>query len=168
MKNYFFKTVFLLAACLVSSFAMAEGNVHYVMYVNLQNGGQDVYYVSDNPVVSFNDAGVNLKTNSVEVNYKIDDIKNYTFKAAEETSVQDLQLKESRTRFAVQYVDNKTVIIRGISASEDIAVYSVGGKKMKVSVNRTSDGAVVSLDGMVKGQYVVSVGPKMSVKVLKK
>jgi len=147
---------------------MADGNVHYVMYVNLQDGNKDVYYIGDDPVVTFDENHVYLKTKSVETTYNLADVVDYRFQNAEETSVEKLKIEEKNTRYSVEYVDNKTVIIRGVKQGKGVNVFSVNGQKEKADMSSSNNEVTISLENLNNGLHIINIGNEFSVKVIKK
>lgn len=157
----------LAVSYMIGSVAWADDTVHFLMYIKLSDGTTDVVCVSDHPVVTFDSEHISMKTDRVTVTYPMTEVADYKFDDAEGTDVKSVMMDE-KTRYAVQYVDNNHVAVRGAKVADRISVYSVGGQKMKSDVSRTDDGVVVSLEGLAKGQYMINIEGKVSAKILKK
>lgn len=142
--------------------------VHYLMYIKLSDGTNDVYRVSDHPVVTFDSEHIRIKTDKIDVKYSMNDVSEYRFDKADGTDVKSSIKVDEKTRYAVQYVDNEHVVVRGAKAADHINVYSVDGQKVSSAVNSANDGVVVSLEGLTQNQYMFNIEDKVSAKILKK
>lgn len=167
MKSISKRLAVLAVGCLTGGMAWADDTVHFLMHIKLSDGTTDVVCVSDHPVVTFDSEHISMKTDRVTVTYPMTEVANYNFDDAEGTDVKSVKMDE-KIRYAVQYVDNKHVIVRGAKAADRISVYSVGGQKVNAAVNGAEGGVVVSLEGLAQGQYVINIEGKVSAKVLKK
>lgn len=146
---------------------LAADEISHVMRVTLTDGSVDTYIVADGLSVELDEEFVHVSTREVYFKYEVGQVGNYTFEDIA-TGVEEVLEEGSEEGVTFQYVDGKTVVIRGISSDSAVQVYSLSGQKQQVEMTKYENGADVSLQSLPAGTYIVSIKNGKSIKVIKR
>ena len=118
-----------------------------------------VYYLlgGTSPVMRFVDGKITVNTDT----YEFSGIKNFYISSKDAPDAIESTLAAS----SMTYSDN-TLVVKATEATS-VRVYSVGGKEVKVDVQKADGIITVNLNSLDKGAYVISTGDA-SFKVFKK
>lgn len=148
MKKLLTLTIMLMSICAASAksvvFTLSNGSLVYYLL-----GGDT------NPVMKFTDGQLVVNTDT----YEFSGIKNFYISEEDDpTAISELKLKPAS-------FDGNTIVLA--TETSNVKVYDASGKEVKVEAERAGGHTSISLEGLKKGVYVVSVG-KSSMKIMKK
>lgn len=135
-----------------------------ILRVILSDGSQNEYVIAERPQIKFEDNNVVFLYKNVSTSYPKENIVNFIF---EDTSAGIKVLKNGDTRF-FYYDNNDRIIIEGINDKDQVKVFSINGIQQRASIDKTNCGVAISLSGLSKGHYIISIGNKQSVKITRR
>lgn len=152
-----------MALCGLSSFAAAGSGVTFL----LQNGAKASFAFSAKPTISVDTDGITVTAvGHSEVSYLFSEVQRFYF----EDDVLDAvhQAKADAANAPVFSYANGVVVVSGLVADEQVAVYAVNGHKVNGAKADAAGCARVDISQVSSGVYVVSTGGGVSFKLLKK
>ena len=157
------KMICLLFFSMALSMTQMFASENKALIVELQNGSQTTFVLSEKPVLTFANHVLKIVTNQGSSDYEISNVKQFYF-GDQSSDVQ--QLKANNVNIVYQSKDK--VIIEGVSENDQIHIYSVKGIMQKGIVLRNGTVVEVSLSALPAGIYFVSVQNKQTIKLFKK
>ena len=130
----------------------------YSLVVNRVSGGQNIFALSQEPVIAFFGNKMRVTTSAGTVHIPLVDVTNYVFKDA--TGVEDVKADEGSTAF-----EDGQVIFTQIGAGQQVNVIMPNGVSVLTTKADDQGKAVVDLKALPKGIYIVK-SPKNSIKVI--
>ncbi len=150
----------------ISSFTYANSNVSYMLIIQ-KNGSDanDSIYVglSKQPKIEFDGESFSISSEGITVTYE------NTVKIAFTTSlpvvdrIEQAKVEQEKMLF----LDRNTIQITGLSSSNDIRIFALDGKLVSPSIGFSDDKAIVHLDALCQGIYIIKT-KHQSFKVVKK
>ena len=125
---------------------------HLVIETN--NSKKHSYSLEDNPVISFNNDILVIKTDKIELSYPISDIAKYYF-TKEDTGISSVNGDVNNIHF--NYTNTDFLLIEGIASEDNVNVYEINGRTCHVNITRSNDSVIVELKNLPKGIYLVKV-----------
>ena len=160
MRHKKMKLLWLLISLTFPLGVFGEGAT---LVVELANGTKEVYRLSDKPVLSMTGTKLKVESNIVETSYERTDITKFYF-ADEATSVLELE----NTIFDFSKTADDEYMLSNVSENFTVTVYDISGRLFDKSVTRLGDSIVVSLNNCPKGLYIIKLGNKQNIKVIRK
>ena len=125
---------------------------HLVIETN--NSKKHSYSLEDNPVISFNNDILVIKTDKIELSYQISDIAKYYF-TKEDTGISSVNGDVNNIHF--NYTNTDFLLIEGIASEDNVNVYEINGRTCHVDIVRNSNSITIELKTLPKGIYLVKV-----------
>ena len=125
---------------------------HLVIETN--NSKKHSYSLEDNPVISFNNDILVIKTDKIELSYPISDIAKYYF-TKEDTGISSVNGDVNNIHF--NYTNTDFLLIEGIASEDNVNVYEINGRTCHVDIVRNSNSITIELKTLPKGIYFVKV-----------
>ena len=125
---------------------------HLVIETN--NSKKHSYSLEDNPVISFNNDILVIKTDKIELSYPISDIAKYYF-TKEDTGISSVNGDVNNIHF--NYTNTDFLLIEGIAEEDNVNVYEINGRTCHVNIVRNSNSITIELKTLPKGIYLVKV-----------
>ena len=125
---------------------------HLVIETN--NSKKHSYSLEDNPVISFNNDILVIKTDKIELSYPISDIAKYYF-TKEDTGISSVNGDVNNIHF--NYTNTDFLLIEGIAEEDNVNVYEINGRTCHVNITRSNDSVIIELKNLPKGIYLVKV-----------
>lgn len=152
------KSVILFLGALVYSIC-ADAQSALVVH---QKTGEKVYYaMSEKPYFVYSDKGVTIKTEKISVEYSFSKIAKLTFDDMA-NGIDDVSVSEANVN-----VSDESIIITGLSAKENVSVYSVNGSLVNAVDADANGTAILDASVLPSGMLVVK-SKNVSFKYLKK
>ncbi len=151
------KYAFLLALLFLLPLRAAERDC---LIVHLQSGDHVVFMLEDNPQIYFTETGAEINMHS----YQFSEVKKYTFGDSEHLpqGLSDLIAHES-----VAMHDGKLIVSMQESDTR-LCIYTITGQEMQLPhITRTDNKAVVDINNLPAGVYVLGIGTE-SIKFVKR
>lgn len=148
------KCVALVLAFLVCSVAMQAKDLK----VNFNDGRHATFALADRPEVSFSGSDMIVSSPSGSFTYSRSDVGSWTF--SETNAVGDIAadgLRISLNDRLLSVSDNKPV--------SGIAVYDLSGKSCSAAVKYAENSALVDLEGLQPGIYLISIKDYPTLKI---
>ena len=143
----------------------AQASVALMVYGNQSENPAYVIILEEKPVVALVVGGLHItagsaETPSVDFFLPFDQMPRIELSEADYT--QDIENTESNTTasFRFKFGDGRTVFISGLSDDERVTVYGVDGTLRLAEIEQKANGAIVHLDQLPSGYYVIRVGEK--------
>ena len=161
MKKYI-----LAAMALVASVIGMRGEdtvTVYSLFVNTASGDKIEYAFEKKPVATFEGENLVITVSDAPgVEYPMSNVKNITLEGKEVSGVAEAELAAD-LRISVTDV---LLGIKGLSANAEVRVYSISGALAASGKADEAGNIEISIDGLAKGVYVVSL-PGHSFKFVK-
>ena len=143
----------------------AQASVALMVYSSQSENPVYVIILEDKPVVTLTVGGLlvtagSTETPSVDFILPFDQMPRIELSEADYT--QDIEDTESNTTapFRFKFVDGHTVFISGLAGDERVTVYGVDGTLRLADIDQKANGAIVHLDQLPTGYYVIRAGEK--------
>ena len=133
------------------------------LVIELANGKTEIYNLSEKPVLSMNGSKLKVETNMVETSYERTYITKFYFTDAA-TGISD----SKSTSFEFSQTGDDEFTLSNVSENLIVTVYDISGKQIVNSVTRNGENVIVSLNSCPKGIYIIKVGNKQNIKVIRK
>lgn len=111
--------------------------------------------------ISFKEEGA-TETDAV-LAFRREDVNNLCFVSKEVDAVTDVQ--QHRIQFSMIHANE--LFISGLTAADQVRVFTGDGRQVPVVVSRQGDSATVVFEGQRHGLYIVSVNNQYSFKLMK-
>ena len=135
----------------------------------LTNGSTVSFAFKANPEISVTSIGITVSAqNQQEVIYQFSEMDRFYYEDDVVTAINGVRTETTTTTKPVFCYDRGMLSISGLNASEQVAVYSLGGSKMSSTVADNAGHANVNVGNMPTGVYAVSTSSGVSFKLLKK
>lgn len=133
------------------------------LVVELANGKTEIYNLSEKPVLSLSGTKLKVETNMVETSYARINITKFYFVDAV-TGISD----SKNMSFEFSQTADDEFTLSNVSEELVVSVYDISGRQFGNSVTRNGENVVVSLNSCPKGIYIIKVGNKQNIKVIRK
>lgn len=144
---------------------MLAEDTDMMLRVELNDGTRNDYMIADRPRISFENDKVVFVYKGISTSYLKKDLRNFTFLNKDDTGI--LELRSGDTR--ITYTGNSDkIIVEGITEREQIKVYTVSGQQYPVTINYARNQVEIVLTSLSSGYYIVNIGKKQSIKILRK
>lgn len=153
----------LYTCCCCLRVLAADANI--ILRVELNDGTRNDYVIAERPQISFDNDNVVFVCKEASTIYKKTDIRNFTFVDGNETGVRLVRNGDTRISFVG---NNDKIIAEGMTGKDQIKVYSVSGRQYFVTINYAGSQAEIILTSLPNGYYIINIGEKQSVKILRK
>lgn len=153
------KLLFTLFAAILSAPMLSQTT----LTIHQKNGQQFSFGFDDQPVITYTDNELVLKTTNTEVQYPLESLLKITFNDSE-TAVKPV-LKEGK--IPALELDSYSVYISGAKAGVEVTVYGADGKSVNSSKTNQDGSVSFSISDLPDGVYVIK-SENNSIKVLKK
>ncbi len=149
-ENTIFSFLLSFLSLSLSAFADEE---EQALVLHLKDGSQVTYFLSSRPKLSFDAGMLKLATSQVEVSYPVTNLKRYTFEMKDLTAIVGV----GNTGQMIRIEDNE-VRFSGFASGELLEVYAADGRKVASSSVGANGNAIVSLQDLPAGVYMVHHG----------
>ena len=126
----------------------------YHLVIEMNDTKKHSYSLEDNPVISFNNDILVIKTDKIELSYQISDIAKYYF-TKEDTGISSVNGDVNNIHF--NYTNTDFLLIEGIASEDNVNVYEINGRTCHVDIVRNSNCITIELKTLPKGIYLVKV-----------
>ena len=120
-------------------------------------------WLTDSPIISFNEVGVSVRSNECETFLDNTSQKPYSrrlrFEIVENTDgnlsdIEDADMPFLQT-FQFRYIDRQTVAIGGLHEGSSVEVFAVDGKKVYSATSYSNEWVRIDIGQLPKGYYVI-------------
>ncbi|MDE7455675.1 MAG: T9SS type A sorting domain-containing protein [Prevotella sp.] len=158
------RILFLLYIC-CCCLSISAADTHTILRVELKDGTSNDYVLADRPRISFEGDKVVFLCKSISTSYTRENIQNFVFLEDSNTGFQELKAGDTRISYSIEA---GKVTIEGITENENLNIYSISGQQCQPSVNYSSNRAEILLTPLPNGYYIINIGNKQSIKIIKK
>ncbi len=130
----------------------------YSLVVNRASGGQNIFALSQEPVIVFFGNKMRVTTSAGTVNIPLADVTNYVLKDA--TGIEGVKADEGSAT-----LEDGQVVFTQIGAGQNVSVVTPNGVSVLTTSADAQGKATVNLKALPKGIYIVK-SPKNSIKVI--
>ena len=153
---------------MISTFAFAQEDIMHVLTVQLNNGKQESFILSEKPIVTMpNDSlSVSIHGNiDINIKYNRADVVKFFFENALQNSPKIISgIETVENNISLYYTDDQTIRITGLKNNTPVSVFSLDGKIISTKNSNTSGEITVYLGDLPKGVYIISYGER-SIKI---
>lgn len=153
-----------VALMLAGSSLYANAVEQTFLTIIFQDGTKQSYTLNDRPKVTFDKKTLFVKAQEVENSYELKNVNKFVFTPTSETGVSKVAANEYRFTFT----DGVNVVLEGHTSGTAVRVCDITGKTVVRTAADAEGRAVVSLEGLGNGIYVVSTADGKSYKVTKR
>ena len=125
------------------------------LVIEMNDTKKHSYSLEDNPVISFDNDILIIKTDKIELSYTISDIVKYYFIKEDDTSISSVNGGANNIHF--NYTNTDFLLIEGIANKDKVEVYEINGKNCLVDIVRNDNNVRVVLNTLPKGIYLIKV-----------
>lgn len=144
-------SLFVLLAVWCSAFAGKQ------LVVELKDGGTVTYVLNDEPVVTFQDTRVCVRSQKAEAAYERASVARFFFQDAA-TDVENI-----KGNLRIEYLSDQVVIY----GTSDAKVYDTAGRLLAPQITTSDESVTISLESLTEGMYIISIPNHPSVKIKK-
>lgn len=155
MRRTFLRLFSLSIMIMMSVMASAA---EYSLVVNRASGGQNIFALSQEPVIAFLGNKMRVTTSAGTVHIPLVDVTNYVFKDA--TGIEGVKADEGSA-----ILEDGQVVFTQIGAGQNVSVVTPNGVSVLTTSADAQGKATVNLKALPKGIYIVK-SPKNSIKVI--
>lgn len=152
--------MFLLSGLMLPLLLLAEEST---LVVELSNGNKSYFKLQEKPIVRMSDGRVYIESNMVETGFLTSNVVKFYF-SSDETAVEDI----ARDDFLFTQSGNNQYNISNIYERYQIIVCDSAGRLFNSCVSLNGNEAQISLEGCPEGIYIIKVGNKQNIKVIRK
>ena len=127
-----------------------------------KDGSTVLYALSEQPVTTFSDNKLVIKTSNTTVEYPLAEVQRYTYEGVE-TGIESI---ESDNSMLVKQEKDK-LSLRNLKAGEEVRLYSSSGSLLQIVKSNGTEPVVISLSSRPQGVYIVKSG-KETIKLMKR
>lgn len=143
----------LLAMLLSLTFLSSMANESKTLLVVwAKDGTQIAYALAEKPKVTFTETDLVIKTDSVEVNYSLENMARFTYENEETVPITNLQTGKNSFKLA-----GESLLFPSLKANSTVSLYSLNGTLVLNKTVRTAGEYSFPLSGLNAGVYVVTV-----------
>lgn len=145
--------------------AAAFADSETALLVRMNDGVEHTLHLTSLPVISFPEDGAKVRFSTKEgpaLEYDLAEVVNYKF-ISTENGVREIPF--SNTLSEALKVDGDIVYMSGLRPGETVNAFNAGGLPMRQTSADEEGSAILSLDGLLSGVYIVKCG-RLSVKVI--
>ena len=148
MKKIFLIIVLLLQVCLT---VMAqEIRTHLVIWA--KDGTQVAYALKEQPVLSFMDSALLIRTAQMEINYPLDQMAKFTYETREEMAVRDINTDQ--TMFVL---NEESLLFLNLKPNNHVGLYTISGQTVFSRTISSYGEYAFPLSQLTRGVYLVQV-----------
>jgi len=148
MKKIFLIIVLLLQVCLT---VMAqEIRTHLVIWA--KDGTQVAYALKEQPVLSFMDSALLIRTAQMEINYPLDQMAKFTYETREEMAVRDINTDQ--TMFVL---NEESLLFLNLKPNNHVGLYTISGQAVFSRTISSYGEYAFPLSQLTRGVYLVQV-----------
>ena len=145
------KKILLILAVIFSLPTFAD---HHLV-IEMNDTKKHSYSLEDNPVISFENDILIIKTDKIELSYPISDIVKYYFIKEDDTAISSVNGDVNNIHF--NYTNPDFLLIEGITSEDNVNVYEINGRTCHVDIIRNNNSITVELKPLPQGVYLVKV-----------
>lgn len=158
--------------CLPAMLGMNLQASDTVLVLQMKTGDTHQFFLSEQPVVTFE--GDRLAINSyneeqgegTSVDYARSDVEKFYFTSINEIYQGIETVQNNEFRFV--RLQNDAISIYGLNSDKGVNVYDMQGRLCPADIAVDGNAAQISLTNLPGGTYVIQIGKKQPIKVLKK
>ena len=125
------------------------------LVIEMNDTKKHSYSLEDNPVISFDNDILIIKTDKIELSYPISDIVKYYFIKEDDTSISSVNGGANNIHF--NYTNTDFLLIEGIANKDKVEVYEINGRTCHVDIIRNNNSVTVEIKPLPQGVYLVKV-----------
>ena len=144
------KVMVLLLSCFCLSTMADEPKTHLIVWA--KDGTKVAYALIEKPKVTFTETDLVITTNSVEVNYALEDMARFTYADNTETAISNLQTEET-----VFKLDGESLLFPSLKANSTVSVYALNGTLVFKKTVRQNGEYTFPLSDLSTGIYMINV-----------
>ncbi len=127
-----------------------------------KDGSTVLYALNEQPVTTFSDNKLVIKTSSATIEYPLADIQRYTYEGVE-TGIESI---ESDNSMLVKQEKDK-LSLRNLKAGEEVYLYNASGRLLDILKSNGTDAVTISIASRPQGMYIVKCGNE-TIKLMKR
>jgi len=137
-----------------------------VLVLQMKSGDMHTFFLSEQPVVTFEGERLAISVkDDTSVDYARSDVERFFFVDTTYEGIETVQTNE----FRFVRLKNDAVSIYGLNSGDKLVrVYDLQGRLCPADIAVEDTEAQISLTNLPQGTYVIQVGKKQPIKVLKK
>lgn len=140
---------FLMPLCAWSS------NEPSVLTVEMKSGTTYDFYLSEQPVITFDANHLYISTNDFSAEY--DDVERIYFANNSATEVEETVADDIKPHVSITFTDGRHVSIKGCEENARVMVFAINGTKVNVYTSQSYDGVDLDFSSQPVGIYIIRV-----------
>ena len=145
------RLIVMFTALLVGATAIKAQDATQRLVVWQKSGEKTYIDLSEEPVTTFEDGKLVIKTSRTTIDFLLDNILRYTYEGVM-TAIEQPAVKPGELRYSQ---NNDQMCFEGLPEGTRITVYAVDGKQLSTQTARQGEPITVSLIGYPAGTYIV-------------
>ena len=143
-----------MAACLLAFLGVRTAKAQTLVLHHADGTQTDVQLLTQ-PQVTFQDDKVVIASSVLNMEYPKEDVLCFTYKG-KSTGIAQPKAEAEYSR------EGDCLVFRDISSEASVAIHTVSGIRVPVSVSRSGNAATLPLTSLPKGTFILSVNGKTS------
>lgn len=148
MKKIFFIIVLLLQVCLAVT--AQEIRTHLVVWA--KDGTQVAYALKEQPVLSFTDSTMLIRTTLMEINYPLNQMAKFSYETREDMAVRDINTDQ--TMFVL---NEESLLFLNLKPDSHVGLYTISGQTVFCRTISSYGEYAFPLSQLTRGIYLVQV-----------
>lgn len=146
----------LLTAGLICCPLMADAEEARII-ISTKDGTVAEFYLVDDPVITYQDNLLVVRSNKREISVEAEQLQSFDFKPSETTGI-DATMTDYNTEGSS---------LSGLPAGSKVQIFNTGGRLIRTSTVSADGKAIVDIDSLPEGVYIIKTS-KSSFKVTNK
>lgn len=127
-----------------------------------KDGSTVLYALSEQPVTTFSDNKLVIKTSNTTVEYPLAEVQRYTYEGVE-TGIESI---DSDNGVLVKQEKNK-LSLANLKAGAEVRLYNASGRLLDILKSNGTDAVTISIASRPQGMYIVKCGNE-TIKLMKR
>lgn len=150
--------------CLAWASAAYAQNSQTALVVRMADDAVESFYLSEKPEVTFEGQDLKIVSSEIEVKFPRRDIRDVYFDKVE-TGIRPVAINELR----FVYQNDSEITLYGLTGDDkSIRVYDASGQLTNADIRLSGNFATIGLSSLRKGVFIIKVGNRQSIKIIRK
>lgn len=139
-----------------------ENSSEEMLTVQTKDGGFLQFLLSEDPVITFSDRTIRLKSDSQKCELELSNVARFYF-SFEGTGIGNIE----KSDLTISKLADGFIEIEGLEQNTTIKLYGVDGKNLPLKIVNSKRKTIVYTDSLIAGIYILSINNK-TIKFIKK
>lgn len=159
------RTLLFFMVALAARLGAWAQNEYCTLVIETKSGEAFEISLSKKPQVKMGLREITFTCGEEVTGYIYDEVRKMHFKPYDPTGI---ALPTEDKVIRIVHVDQSEVVVAGIADADEVRLYALDGRRIMASCTANDGMLTVSLEGLAPGTYILNIGNKQSLKLLKR